>query len=186
VVRKRLSETLDAREGPLRLISICAGQGRDVIPVLAASAHREDSDAILVELDAHNARVAEAAARAARLDRVRVLLADAAVTANYRDAVPADVILACGVFGNISDADIEFTIKHLPVLAAEGATVIWTRGRFGNHDITPSIRNWFEETGFEEVAFDAPEEYHYRVGVSRLTRTPDPYDSGITLFRFLR
>jgi hypothetical protein len=185
VVRQRLRETLDAREGPIRLISMCAGQGLDVIPVLAASPHRADTDAVLVELDPHNAGVAEASAREAGLDRVHVRCADAAVTANYADAVPADVILACGIFGNISDEDIEFTVKHLPMLAAEGATVVWTRGVFREHDVTPAIRRWFEEAGFEELAFDAPEEYHYRVGVNRLVRDPDAFDPGLTLFRFL-
>jgi hypothetical protein len=165
---------------------MCAGQGLDVIPVLAASGQRDDTDALLVELDSYNASVAEASARAEGLNRVRVSRADAAVTASYADAVPADVILACGIFGNISEDDIEFTVKHLSMLAAEGATVIWTRGRFREYDVTSTIRRWFEEAGFEEVAFDAPEDYHYRVGVSRLVRAPDPFDPGLTLFRFLR
>ena len=185
VVRQRLREALDAREEPLRLISMCAGKGPDVIPVLAASPHRDDTDALLVELDEHLAGVADASAREAGLDRVRVLCADAAVTANYADAVPADVILACGIFGNISDADVEFTVKRLPMFAAAGATVIWTRGRFKDHDVTPTIRRWFDEAGFDEVAFEAPDDYHYRVGVNRLVRAPDAFDPSLTLFRFL-
>jgi hypothetical protein len=187
VVRQRLREALDARGGTVRLISMCAGQGLDVIPVLASSVHRDTTDALLVELDPHNAGLAEASARAAGLGRVRVLCGDAALTASYTDAVPADVILACGIFGNISDADIKFTVESLPMLAAYRATVIWTRGRFGESDNTPNfIRQWFREAGFEEVAFDAPDDAHYRVGVNRLARPPDPFDPDLTLFRFLR
>lgn len=186
VVRQRLRESLAGRAGPLRLISMCAGQGLDVIPVLAESPLGHDTDALLVELDPRLAGIAEQAARAARLDRLRVLCADAAVTANYADAVPADVILAVGIFGNISDADVEFTVKHLPMLAAPEATVIWTRGRIFDQDTAQTIRRWFGEAGFEEVAFDAPEDYHYRVGVNRLVRPPDAFDPGLTLFRFLR
>jgi hypothetical protein len=187
VVRQRLKEALDARKGPIRLISMCAGQGLDVIPVLASGVHRDDTDALLVELDAHNAGLAEASARAAGLSRVHVLCGDAAVIANYADAVPADVILACGILGNITDADIKFTVEQLPMLAAEGATVIWTRGRFRESDDTPIIiRQWFKEAGFEELAFDAPEDAHYRVGVNRLARAPDAFDPSLTLFRFLR
>ena len=141
----RLREALDAQEGPLRLISMCAGQGVDVIPVLAEHPHRVDTDAILVELDQQLAGIAEEAARTAGLDKVRILCADAAVTANYADTVPADIILAVGIFGNISDADVEFTVKRLPMLASPSATVIWTRGRIFDHDITPTIRRWFEE-----------------------------------------
>ena len=100
--------------------------------------------------------------------------------------MPADVILACGVFGNISEADIEFTVKHLSTLASPGAVVIWTRGVFGSLDVTSRIGRWFEEAGFEEVAFDAPHDYHYRVGVNRLVRAPAPFDLGINLFQFLR
>lgn len=186
VVRQRLREALESRKGPLRLISMCAGKGLDVIPVLAESEHRHDTEALLVELTPQIASVAEASARAAGLDRVRVLCADAAVTANYADAVPADIILACGIFGNIVDADVEFTVKHLPMFAAPGATVIWTRGRLGGHDLAPTIRHWFEEAGFEELAFDAPEDYHYRVGANRLIRAPDRFDASLTLFRFFR
>lgn len=187
VVRQRLRETLDAREGPLRLISMCAGQGLDVIPVLAESAHRHDTEALLVELNPRLAGIAEEAARAAGLDKLRVLCADAAVTANYADAVPADIILAVGIFGNITESDIEFTVKHLPMMAAPGATVIWTRGLFGEKDDAPErIRRWFGEAGFEEVAFDAPDDYHYRVGVNKLVRPPDAFDANLTLFRFFR
>lgn len=186
VVRLRLRESLAAREGPLRLISMCAGQGVDVIPVLAESPHRHDTEALLVELDPRLAGIAEEAARASGLDKLRVLCADAAVTANYADAVPADIILAVGIFGNIVDADVKFTVKHLPMMAAEGATVIWTRGRLNDRDVAPTIRHWFEEAGFEEIAFDAPEDYHYRVGVNRLIRKPDTFDPSLTLFRFFR
>ncbi len=186
VVRMRLREALDGREGRLRLISMCAGQGVDVIPVLAESGRR-DVEALLVELDPRLAGIAEKAARAAGLDKVRVLCGDAAVTANYVDAVPADIILAVGIFGNIIGADIEFTVKRLPMLAVPGATVIWTRGRFSEDDPMPeTIRRWFNEAGFEELAFDAPDDTRYRVGVNRLVRAPDAFDSRLTLFRFFR
>ena len=185
VVRRRLCEDLDRRTGPLRLISMCAGQGLDVIPVLAKHAHRDDTDALLVELDPTLAGIAEESARAAGLDRVRVLCADAALTTNYAGAVPADVILAVGIFGNISEADVQFTIESLPMLAAPGATVIWTRGLLED-DPNPKIRRWFEDAGFEELSFDAPDEYRYRVGVNRLTRPPEPFVPGVTLFRFFR
>jgi hypothetical protein len=186
IVRQRLRETLDTRPGALRLISMCAGQGVDVIPVLAESGRR-DVEALLVELDSRLAGIAAESARSAGLDRVRVLCADAAVTANYADAVPAEIILAVGIFGNISEADIEFTVKHLPMLATPGATVLWTRGRFNDDDPIPdTIRRWFAEAGFEEVSFDAPDEHRYRVGVNRLVRAPDPFDPGLTLFRFFR
>jgi len=185
-VQGRLREALDARDGPVRLISMCAGQGRDVIPVLAAHARRDNVDALLVELDPRNGEVATSAAREARLSRVRVRIGDAAATASYADAVPADVILACGIFGNIIEDDIRHTVDALPSLAAPGATVLWTRGRTTGHDATPQIRQWFRDAGFEEIAFDAPEADTYSVGVNRLSTTPRPFDPALTLFTFFR
>lgn len=185
-MQRRLRDALDQGDGPLRLISMCAEQGRDVIPVLADHPRGDAIDALLVELDPRNAAEAEAAARDSGLARVRVLVADAAETANYRGAVPADVILACGIFGNISDDDIHATVAALPALAAPGATVIWTRGRWANNDPTPRIRSWFREAGFEELSFDAPDDCPYSVGVNRLASPPLPFDPTLRLFRFLR
>ncbi len=51
---------------------------------------------------ARNTVVAQEAARAAGLDQVQVVTADASLTDHYRNMVPADIVLACGVFGNIS------------------------------------------------------------------------------------
>ena len=165
---------------------MCAGQGRDVIPVLAAHPRRDDVTALLVELDPRNADSAEKAAREAGLGRVSVLCADAALTDNYADAVPADIVLACGIFGNITDEDIERTVRHLPQFCAPGATVLWTRGRWKENDPTPKIRRWFEDAGFEEVSFHGPDGETYTVGVNRYVGQPLPLERGITLFRFFR
>jgi hypothetical protein len=186
VVQRLLREAIDAHPGPIRLISMCAGQGRDVIPVLAEHPRRDDVAALLVELDPRNADAARAAARLAGLGRVTVRRDDAALTDNYAEATPADIVLACGIFGNISDADIENTVRHLPQLCAAGATVLWTRGRRPDHDLTPQIRRWFAESGFEEVAFEAPEDTHYTVGAHRLVGPPAPIESGLKLFTFIR
>ena len=97
---------------------------------------------------------ARARAAAAGLGGVAVLQADAALTAVYRDAVPADVLVLCGIFGNVSDEDIDYTVRNASRLCAPGATVLWTRGRW-EPDLTPTIRRWFNASGFEELAFDS-------------------------------
>ena len=186
VVREQLRRALDERTGPVRLISMCAGQGRDVIPVLADHARRDNLTALLVELDPRNAGVAESSARDAGLGGVSVLTGDAALTNSYVGTVPANIVLACGIFGNISDADIERTVVHLPQLCAAGATVLWTRGWTPKHDVTPNIRRWFSDAGFEEIAFVAPVGETFSVGANRLVAAPQPFEPGITLFRFLR
>jgi len=154
--------------------------------VLAGYPRRDHVSALLVELDPTNAAAAEASARAAGLAGLRVLQGDAALSDNYRDAVPAEIVLACGIFGNIPDKDIERTVRALPQFCARGATVLWTRGRWGDNDPTRSIRRWFSESGFEEVLFEAPDDTPYSLGVARLTGGPPPLELGVTLFRFFR
>ncbi len=186
VVQRRLREAIDARVGPLQIVAMCAGEGRDVIPVLAAHPRRNEINARLVELDERNGAIARASAMEAGLGSVEVVVGDAAMTDSYAGAVPADIVMACGVFGNIPDEDIRNTIEHLPMLCAEGATVMWTRGRRRDHDLTPTIRSWFEQYSFEELAFDAPEEETFSVGVNRLVAKPRPIEPGIRLFTFFR
>lgn len=187
VVQAHIRRALEERRGrSVRIISMCAGEGRDVLPVLVEHPLRADIAALLVELNADNAEMARAAAQRADLSGVEVRCADASMTDVYEDAVPADIILACGIFGNISLDDIKLTVEHLPSLAAPGATVIWTRGRWGGEDVTPDIRRWFSESGFEEVVFDGPADVTYAVGSHRLVSAPRPLERGVRLFTFFR
>ncbi len=71
----------------------------------------------------------------------RLLRADAGDLTAYAKAVPADLVLMAGVFGNISDADVRRTIGALPQLCADGATVIWTRTRRAP-DLTLTGQAW--------------------------------------------
>jgi hypothetical protein len=139
-VQDHLRVLLDRQPpGPVQLISLCAGQGRDVIGVLAGHQRGADVRARLVELDLRNVEYARRAAAAAGLDGVEVLAADAGLTDAYAGAVPAQIVVACGIFGNITDADIARTVFGLPGLCAPGAGVIWTRHTLPP-DLTPAIR----------------------------------------------
>jgi hypothetical protein len=172
-VQTHLSDAIDrAPAGWISLVSLCAGQGRDVIGVLPGHPRRDDVRAVLVEADERIAGPAREAAAAGGLAQVEVRVADAGLADSFADALPADVLLLCGIFGNVSDADIERTIRAAPTLCRPGATVIWTRHR-RPPDLTPQVRAWFAESGFEDVAFDALETgVKIGVGVSRLGRVP--------------
>lgn len=188
VVRRRLGEALDrAPAGPVRLLSLCAGQGRDVIDVLADHPRGRDVSAVLVELDAANCAYARDQLKQHRLTDVEVRCEDAATPAAYADAVPADLLLLCGIFGNISAADVEGTVRNCSRLCAPAATVLWTRHR-KPPDLTVDIRRWFGEAGFEELAFDTDERdgAATAVGTQLLQRQPRPFDPQLTLFTFLR
>jgi hypothetical protein len=156
-VRLRLSEAIDrAPPGPVRLVSLCAGQGRDVIGVLPGHPRRDDVRAVLVEANPRLAEAARAAAAEAGLVQVEVRQADAAAVASFADALPADVLLLCGIFGNVSQQDIKRTVEASAAMCTPGATVIWTRHR-RPPDLTRQVRAWFAASGFSELAFDAPE-----------------------------
>ncbi|WP_067680485.1 class I SAM-dependent methyltransferase family protein [Nocardia miyunensis] len=183
-VQEQIRVALDAAApGPLRVISLCAGQGRDVIGVLATHPRRRDVTARLVELDPRNAGVARELAAQHALDRVEVVVGDAALTDHYAPLAPADLVIACGIFGNISDTDVERTIEFTTQLCAEGGTVVWTRAR-REPDLVPQLCDWFTERGFEQVWVSDPE-VSFGVGAHRFTGTPSPLQPGATIFTFI-
>lgn len=184
-VRAQIDRRLDATAPfPVRVVSACAGDGRDLLGVLARRSDAARVTARLVEVHADLAARAREGARevAARVD---VQQADAAQSDVYVGAVPADLVLLCGIFGNVTDDYVRAIIEAAPQLCAAGAEVIWTRHRH-DPDLTPSIRAWFAESGFEEVAFVAPDNDHWAVGVHRLATEPRPLEQGRHWFRFFR
>src|SRR3989442_792791 len=102
-VRDRIRIALDdAPAGPLRILSLCAGEGRDLIPVLAAHPRRTDVTARLVEFTPEIAEIARTSAAEAGLTGVEVVTGDAALTEHCLGLAPAHLVLLCGIFGNIS------------------------------------------------------------------------------------
>src|ERR1700749_264203 len=93
LVQGHLRAELDhATAGDIRLISLCAGQGRDVIGVLAGHPRRDEVRARLVELAEGNAAAAGRGAQAAGLEGLEVLQADAGITDACAGAVPAQIV----------------------------------------------------------------------------------------------
>lgn len=172
---------------PVRVLSACAGDGRDVLSVLAGRADRERVSGVLVEL---HPQIADAACRrvdaAGMAGRIEVRRADAGATDAYVGAVPADLVLLAGIMGNISAADIERLVRTTRSLCAPGAHVIWTRGD-QEPDLGPAIRGWFADEGFTKVALHedvggAP----MRVARVRLDALPRPLEPGRPIFTFTR
>jgi hypothetical protein len=188
-----LGVDLDARAAAgassVRLLSLCAGDGRDMVPVLAARPGL-DVDACLVELDPALADAARAAAAAAGVE-VEVRKADAGSFASFRDRPRCDVLMLCGIFGNISDADVQRCVRAARGLLRPGGTVIWTRGSrvpvdpLQERDPAEWVRELFVAAGFEEVAFVAPADATYRVGLGRHA-APDLEGAPEWSFSFVR
>ncbi|MGQ0804740.1 MAG: class I SAM-dependent methyltransferase [Actinomycetota bacterium] len=185
LVQQRIGEALaTAPPGVINVISICAGQGRDLVGALRDHPRRGDVEARLVELDEANVGYARESVRSAGRDGVEVVAGDASITTAYDGHVPADLVLVCGVFGNVTEADIRNTVRQLPMLCRSGATVIWTRHR-EQPDMTPTIRGWFEGAEFEEVGFDSEEGFLFGIGTHRFLGTAKPFERDVRLFDFI-
>jgi SAM-dependent methyltransferase len=183
-VQEQVTQVLgDFPPGPLQVISLCAGQGRDLLGALAGHPRRGDVRARLVELDERNAQIARATARAAGLDHVDVVTGDASLTDHYQGIAPADLVLVCGVFGNLALPDIERTVSACRQLCKPGGTVIWTRARDAP-DRVPLICQWFEGHGFKRQWLSDPEA-GFGVGVHRFRGEPQPLAAGQRLFTFV-
>ncbi|MEX2547191.1 MAG: class I SAM-dependent methyltransferase, partial [Chloroflexota bacterium] len=138
---------------PVRVVSMCAGEARDLLGALEAVTRR-DLVGRLVELDPDLAHAARRRCVELGLTELEVVTGDTGDAHAYAGTIPADLVLACGVFGNISNSDIERTVRALPSMCAPGGSAIWTRHR-GEPDLTPAIRRWFVESGFADVSFEA-------------------------------
>ncbi len=180
-INRQLDATIPA---PVRVISACAGDGRDLLGVLSRRTDSDRVSGLLVEYDAGLAARAREAASGLSA-QIEVRQADAAQSDVYADAVPVDLLLLCGIFGNISDDDVRATITAARQLCAAHAAVIWTR-HHEEPDLTPSIRGWFSDAGFAEVAFVAPSDDKWSVGVHRLVADPLPLELGRHWFYFFR
>ena len=183
-VQSRIRAALDAAPpGPLRAISVVAGQGRDLIPVLATHPRGADVTARLVELDPRNTAVArELASGLSSPSSVDIVTGDASLVEAYAGLIPADLVLLCGLFGNITDDDIRATISAARGLTRTGGTVIWTRGR-GEPDRVDWVASVFEENDFERVFVSAPGP-RYGVGEHRHTGPVLPLPPG-SMFTFV-
>src|SRR4051812_2353744 len=91
VVAGMVREALDAAPpGTIRILSLCAGDGRDVALGAAGHARAPDVDGLLIEFDPDLA--AQAASNVSTVSgRLAVVRADAGETAAFADALPVDL-----------------------------------------------------------------------------------------------
>ena len=72
--------------------------------------------------------------------------------------------------------DVARTVAAAPQLCLPGATLLWTRHRRAP-DLTPSVRGWFADAGFEELAWVAPDDVEFGVGAQRYAGGPVPLEN---------
>jgi len=182
-VQEQIRDALDELPpGPLRALSLCAGQGRDLIGALAEHQRAPEVRCRLVELDPRNAATARDLATAAGLD-IEVVVGDASRTDHYAELAPADLVLVCGVFGNLTEPDVARTIGHCAQLCRTGGSVVWTRHR-SEPDVIPGICDWFDAAGFELRWLSDPST-GYGVGRHLHLKDPEPLPLGTSMFTFV-
>lgn len=94
--------------------------------------------ATLIEADARNAERAANHITRLGFSNIEVRRTDAGTSNAYLGAAPADLLLLCGIFGNITD-DVHRTIAAAPQLCKQNTVVIWTRNP-QDPDLTQRIR----------------------------------------------
>ena len=141
-VQHYITQFLDQNAGSVRVLSVCSGDGRDVLGVLAG---REDASRVTVTLLELNPALAErarvTAAAVAPQTEVSVRTADAGNTDAYVGAVPADLVLLVGIMGNISDADVQ------ALVAAPGRCAVRVPASCGPAAVTATTSTTRSGTG---------------------------------------
>jgi hypothetical protein len=170
----------------LHLVSICAGDGRDVIGTFAASDERQDVHATLIE--SHPELVTRGQAAVDQLGlagRITFRCADATQSSTYVDIRPAHIIVLSGVFGNLKERDVQRLIAALPSLCDREASVIWTRNLFDDGEkATQIIGECFVAADFtEEVLVRTPLGF-VAVGTHSFRGVRRPLAANSTLFEF--
>jgi hypothetical protein len=168
-VQEHLAKRLDTTPaGPVRIISICAGDGRDLLGVLETHSRRSDVCAWLVEqsLQSVNAGCAHASA----LDlayAVRFLHADATLYATYQVIGLADIVLLCGVWGHVPVHERTSVIRALTCLCKPGGTVIWSRAVAKGIERLEQIQSLFVAPSWERIELSFTPDNSWAVAAHR-------------------
>lgn len=187
-VRTQITNCLNAcPTGEIRVVSVCAGDGRDLLGALMNHSRVQDVKARLVELDERLVECGRSVAEGTDLaEQLEFVQGDAAQSSAYKGMVPADLVLVCGVFGHVSEAETPRLVRNLSFLCNSGGFVIWTRRRNDQDSTrhTSVIRNLLHESAFEEVCFEVTPEGKFAVSTYRYLGEPLALPNDQQLFEF--
>lgn len=185
-VKRHLRECIDlAPQGAVRIVSVCAGDGRDVTDVVDSHPRRVDVSAWLVEADSASIATGEQRARDVGLhDSVRFLHADASTYATYIGIAPADVVLFCGVWGHVPPADRSSVAMALRSLCRPGGVVLWTRGVRRGVWRFDEVRSHFAGQEWGEIRTTFTEDGKWAVATFRVLDSVDPLPTSGRFFDF--
>jgi len=187
IVREYISTCLHKYPpGKITVVSVCAGDGRDLIGTLFDHPRSSDVCARLIELDPRLVEAGRTAAKSAGLgEQLEFVCADATQSSVYAGVAPADLVLVCGVFGNVPEAELQGLTWSLRFLCRKDGFIIWTRDLIEDGDRRLAvIRELLHESGFEEVSFKMTLAGNMGVGTHRYLGEPLPLPDDQQLFVF--
>lgn len=186
IVQEYIARSLNAQPpGRIQVVSACAGDGRDLLGSLTNHSRKADVHARLVELNAQLVKQGKTAITEAGLAQIEFVNGDATLCDSYAGAVPADLVLVCGIFGNLADeAALQRLIGNLKFLAKTGAFVAWTRGHSQGIAYSDIVRQNLQSANFEEVDFRLTATGDMGVGLHRYRGETAPLPVNEHLFVF--
>jgi hypothetical protein len=187
-VREHLSRCFDSQDpGVIQVLSICAGDARDLIGLLATHPRKMDVKAHLVENNAELAGSGRKVIEEAGFEeQLQFVIGDATISSTYLGLVPVDVVLMAGVFGNLRSEEACRLVRNLCLLCKPGGVVIWTRHRRLHDGLNQIrlIRQCFVESDFEEVHIENTPDDKFTIGSNRYKGAGQVLHGGIKLFEF--
>jgi len=184
LVQEQVAATVFALPpGPVTVVSICGGQGRELIGGLEHTDRRDDVGGRLVELDAANVVVAREHADAMGLSGLEIRQADASISNSYAGLPRADLVVLSGVFGHLSLKDRRSTIGFLPQICRTGATVLATTYEV-QPERTTELREIFSSVGFTETGWAVTPANTFGLLVERFDGEERQLETDARLFRF--
>jgi hypothetical protein len=177
----------EAPSGPVRVLSLCAGDGRDLLGALIDHARAADVAAALIDSNAELVARGEAAQSELALPAsLRFLHADATLADTYLTLAPADLVIAAGVFGNLKLASMQQLVHSLRCLCKKDSKVVWTHKTTGMNSEArvAMLCEMLQQSDFRELTFTRTEPDGFVVATYAYVGDPLPLLAGIQLFEF--
>ena len=175
----------DLPPGPIRVVSLCAGQGADLLG--AADGHPQrahDLTGRMVELNRQRRACAVADRRARGSSACRSSKATRPRRTPMRVRCRPTSCWPAASSATSASRDIERTIRFLPALCAPGAWVVWTRHP-RDEELFERLQRWLVEVGLQPIEVVVADDTTFGVGANRLAVDPPPFRAGEHLFTFL-
>lgn len=188
LVREHLANALmHFPHKPIRITSLCAGDGRDIIGALEGHPRRNDVSATLVELNAELVSRGRQMASSLNMSHcICFLNADATLADTYAHTLSADVLLIAGVLGNVRERHEAMLIGNLTRLCRAGAILIWTRGSISEQNVraVQRILAHLDKVSFAEITLSETTPEGFVVGSHLFNDQPQSLNEVTRLFEF--